>query len=321
MAKVFPGLKWQPTGSCSDPRSHRTCRNLPTCRVRPVAPRAWSAWQAGAWPTTRPLTPLDETWERALCVVAHPDDLEFGAAAAVARWTGQGKTVVYCMVTSGEAGIDGMDPDECRQVREEEQRRSAEIVGVDTVEFLGQPDGVLEYGVAAARGDRRVGPPASPRDRHHRQLPRHLGRGEPQPGRPHRHRPGGRRRGARRRQPLDLPRPGRGRRARAVGRRPRRSGRSARPAPATASTPPTPSTPGSPRWRRTAPTSTGWAGSTSTARVPRGSRAPGRPADGRGVRRVVRGLPHGLGRLVTACDSGPASQVPSAGVRTAQGAR
>jgi LmbE family N-acetylglucosaminyl deacetylase len=94
-----------------------------------------------------PLTPLDEDWERALCVVAHPDDLEFGAAAAVARWTGQGKTVVYCMVTSGEAGIDAMPPDDCRRVREEEQRRSAAVVGVDTVEFLGQPDGVLEYGV------------------------------------------------------------------------------------------------------------------------------------------------------------------------------
>jgi len=94
-----------------------------------------------------PLTPLDEDWERALCVVAHPDDMEFGAAAAVARWTGQGKTVVYCMVTSGEAGIDGLAPEECRPVREEEQRRSAEVVGVDVVEFLGQPDGVLEYGV------------------------------------------------------------------------------------------------------------------------------------------------------------------------------
>jgi LmbE family N-acetylglucosaminyl deacetylase len=94
-----------------------------------------------------PLAPLDENWERALCVVAHPDDLEFGAAAAVARWTGQGKTVVYCMVTSGEAGIDAMPPEECRRVREEEQRRSAAVVGVNTVEFLGQPDGVLEYGV------------------------------------------------------------------------------------------------------------------------------------------------------------------------------
>ncbi|HWJ81641.1 MAG TPA: PIG-L deacetylase family protein [Nocardioides sp.] len=98
-----------------------------------------------------PLTPLDETWDRALCVVAHPDDIEYGAAAAVARWTGQGKTVVYCMVTSGEAGIDGMHPDECRQVREAEEVESARIVGVPEVEFLGLPDGVLEYGVDLRR--------------------------------------------------------------------------------------------------------------------------------------------------------------------------
>ncbi len=59
-----------------------------------------------------PLERLDETWERALCIVAHPDDMEFGAAAAVARWTGQGKWVGYTMVTSGEAGIDAMAPEE-----------------------------------------------------------------------------------------------------------------------------------------------------------------------------------------------------------------
>jgi LmbE family N-acetylglucosaminyl deacetylase len=98
-----------------------------------------------------PLTPLDEDWERMLCVVAHPDDMEFGAAAAVARWTGQGKSVVYCMVTSGEAGIDGMDPDRTREVREAEQVESARIVGVEDVDFLHLPDGVLEYGVALRR--------------------------------------------------------------------------------------------------------------------------------------------------------------------------
>lgn len=37
------------------------------------------------------LSPVREDWQRALCVVAHPDDLEFGAAAAVARWTQQGR--------------------------------------------------------------------------------------------------------------------------------------------------------------------------------------------------------------------------------------
>ncbi|MGN9778376.1 PIG-L deacetylase family protein [Micromonospora sp. H33] len=97
------------------------------------------------------LEPLDEQWQRALAIVAHPDDLEFGAAAAVARWTGQGKRITYCLVTSGEAGIDGMPPEHARVVREAEQRESAALVGVDTVEFLGLPDGILEYGVPLRR--------------------------------------------------------------------------------------------------------------------------------------------------------------------------
>ena len=80
------------------------------------------------------LEPLPEDWQRALCVVAHPDDLEFGASAAVARWTGQGKEVSYCMVTSGEAGIDGMDPAEAGPLREREEVAGAAVVGVDVVE-------------------------------------------------------------------------------------------------------------------------------------------------------------------------------------------
>ncbi|MDX6325485.1 MAG: hypothetical protein QOK15_1839 [Nocardioidaceae bacterium] len=94
-----------------------------------------------------PLKPLPEDWSKAVAIVAHPDDMEFGAAAAVARWTGQGKSVVYVMVTSGEAGIDGLEPDECKVVREKEEIDSARIVGVDTVEFLGFPDGTVEYGL------------------------------------------------------------------------------------------------------------------------------------------------------------------------------
>ncbi len=98
-----------------------------------------------------PLSHLPEDWDRALCVVAHPDDMEFGGGAAVARWTGRGKQVVYCMVTSGEAGIDSLPPEKCRPLREAEQMESARIVGVETVEFLGLPDGVLEYGVDLRR--------------------------------------------------------------------------------------------------------------------------------------------------------------------------
>ena len=57
------------------------------------------------------LEPLPEDWSRAIAVVAHPDDLEYGAAAAVARWTGQGKDVRYVLATRGEAGIDSMAPE------------------------------------------------------------------------------------------------------------------------------------------------------------------------------------------------------------------
>ena len=88
------------------------------------------------------LEPVPEDWTRALAVVAHPDDLEYGTASAIARWTAQGKEVTYVMVTDGEAGIDGMAPDEAGPLRRDEERRSAAEVGVRTVEFLGHPDGL-----------------------------------------------------------------------------------------------------------------------------------------------------------------------------------
>ncbi|MGY4719820.1 PIG-L deacetylase family protein [Naumannella huperziae] len=102
------------------------------------------------------LQAVDEDWQRALAVVAHPDDMEYGSASAVARWTGQGKEIAYCLVTSGEAGIDGMDPDEARGVREAEQRASCAAVGVDDVTFLGLRDGALEYGLALRGAIARV---------------------------------------------------------------------------------------------------------------------------------------------------------------------
>ncbi|MFE3461788.1 PIG-L deacetylase family protein [Nocardiopsis aegyptia] len=95
--------------------------------------------------------PLPEDWSRALAVVAHPDDLEFGASSAIARWTGQGKHVTELLVTKGEAGIDSLPPEECAPVRMAEQRASAATVGVTTVEFLDFPDGTLEYGLPLRR--------------------------------------------------------------------------------------------------------------------------------------------------------------------------
>jgi LmbE family N-acetylglucosaminyl deacetylase len=100
---------------------------------------------------TQPLEPVDESWSSALAIVAHPDDLEYGTAAAVARWTDQGKRIVYSLATSGEAGIDGMEPERAGPLREAEQRASAAVVGVDVVEFMGYPDGVIEYGLPLRR--------------------------------------------------------------------------------------------------------------------------------------------------------------------------
>ena len=97
------------------------------------------------------MEPLAEDWDRAVAVVAHPDDLEYGAAAAVARWTGQGRQVSYLLATRGEAGIAGMAPDRAGPLREEEERRGAAVVGVGEVTFLGYADGLLEYGIPLRR--------------------------------------------------------------------------------------------------------------------------------------------------------------------------
>ncbi|SCK23385.1 N-acetylglucosaminyl deacetylase, LmbE family [Streptomyces sp. WMMB 322] len=97
------------------------------------------------------LAAMPGDWERALAVVAHPDDMEYGAAAAVAEWTAEGKQVAYLMVTRGEAGIDGLEPAESARVREAEQLASAGKVGVASVEFLDHRDGVIEEGVPLRR--------------------------------------------------------------------------------------------------------------------------------------------------------------------------
>ncbi|MFF3501255.1 PIG-L deacetylase family protein [Streptomyces sp. NPDC003247] len=102
-------------------------------------------------PTPPRLQPLPEDWSRALAVVAHPDDLEYGCSAAVAVWTDAGREVAYVLATRGEAGIDTLPPAECGPLREREQRASAAAVGVSAVEFLDHRDGVVAYGPALRR--------------------------------------------------------------------------------------------------------------------------------------------------------------------------
>lgn len=82
--------------------------------------------------------------KRLLCVVAHPDDMEYGASAAVAEWTARGVEVAYLLLTSGEAGIRDMYPAEAGPLRAQEQSKACEIVGVDRLTILDMPDGLLE---------------------------------------------------------------------------------------------------------------------------------------------------------------------------------
>ncbi|WP_326727249.1 PIG-L family deacetylase [Streptomyces phaeochromogenes] len=101
--------------------------------------------------TNDQLKPMPEDWKRALAVVAHPDDLEYGCSAAIAAWTDGGREVTYVLATRGEAGIDTLEPEKCGPLREQEQRASAAVVGVTEVEFLDHKDGVVEYGTALRR--------------------------------------------------------------------------------------------------------------------------------------------------------------------------
>ena len=87
----------------------------------------------------------DNKVERILVVMAHPDDVDFGAAGTVAVWTDRGIAVTYCIVTDGDAG--GFDPDvprsEIAGIRRREQTAAAKEVGVSDLVFLGYPDGQL----------------------------------------------------------------------------------------------------------------------------------------------------------------------------------
>ncbi|MGK2929292.1 MAG: PIG-L deacetylase family protein [Acidimicrobiales bacterium] len=100
----------------------------------------------------------DDEVERVLVVTAHPDDVDFGAAGSIARWTAAGAEVVYCIVTDGDAG--GFDPAVPRAdipgIRRGEQTAAAATLGVDELHFLGYPDGRLEVTLELRRDISRV---------------------------------------------------------------------------------------------------------------------------------------------------------------------
>ncbi len=100
-----------------------------------------------------------DRYERALVVTAHPDDVDFGFAGAVARLVEAGVDVAYLVVTDGQAG--GFDRHVPREqipaIRRAEQTAAAAAVGVDDVRFLGHVDGEVVADLALARAiSRRI---------------------------------------------------------------------------------------------------------------------------------------------------------------------
>ncbi|MDT7785649.1 MAG: hypothetical protein QOF58_4068 [Pseudonocardiales bacterium] len=96
------------------------------------------------------LPALPEEFQRVLCVVAHPDDMEYGLSSAVARWIASGIEVGYLLLTRGEAGMPN-PPEETARLRLAEQQAACAAVGVAHLTVLDHPDGVLVYGLDLRR--------------------------------------------------------------------------------------------------------------------------------------------------------------------------
>lgn len=82
---------------------------------------------------------------RALAIGAHPDDIEFGCGATLAKWAAQGCEVHLCVLTDGSKGTWDADADitELVATRQAEQRAAARVLGAHEVHFLHRVDGEL----------------------------------------------------------------------------------------------------------------------------------------------------------------------------------
>lgn len=102
--------------------------------------------------------------QKVLCVAAHPDDLEFGVAGSVAKWTAEGAEVSYLICTNGCKGSSDrqLSGPELTELRRQEQRDAAKILGVKEVIFFDYEDGLVEVTMELkrdiAREIRRVQP-------------------------------------------------------------------------------------------------------------------------------------------------------------------
>ena len=89
---------------------------------------------------------MDETPQSVLVVIPHPDDAEFWCGGSVARWISEGAQVRFVLCTDGSKGSTdpGMTSQELGPIREDEQTRAAEALGVQELVMLHLVDGTLE---------------------------------------------------------------------------------------------------------------------------------------------------------------------------------
>lgn len=101
---------------------------------------------------------VDDVTGPVLVVTAHPDDVDFGMAGTIARWTARGTEIVYCVVTNGDAGgfDDTISRPEMARIRQVEQREAAAVLGARDVIFLGYPDGRVEPSLELRRDISKV---------------------------------------------------------------------------------------------------------------------------------------------------------------------
>ncbi len=88
---------------------------------------------------------------RALAVGAHPDDIEFGCGATLAKWAGAGCEVSLLVCTDGSKGTWDAGADTVQLVahRRQEQSEAARRLGAaGEVRFLDEIDGELEVTMA-----------------------------------------------------------------------------------------------------------------------------------------------------------------------------
>lgn len=90
--------------------------------------------------------------ERALAVGAHPDDVEFGCGATLAKWAGAGCSITHLICTDGSKGTWDRGADLANLIetrRLEQQAANKALGGTGEVIFLGFVDGELSSGLAA----------------------------------------------------------------------------------------------------------------------------------------------------------------------------